>query len=204
MTQDPHPTPEGPDPDARTEVHPVAPDPFAPPATEPADVEVSDPVESPDASGTDPGAGTIDPPPAEAPEEPVPTHPVGEGDDWLQPDAATSAATPGPDPLIATPAAFTPPGTPEDDAPSAVDQGKERAQEAQAKVQETAQQAQAKAQEAQAKVQETAQQAQVKVQETAQVAQAKARELKDRPEAMVGLAFVGGAVVSFVLRALRR
>ena len=87
----------------------------------------------------------VEPPPADAPEP---------ESDWLRPDDATSAATPAPDPLLSTPSAFTPPGTPETgDGPSPLEQ---------------------------------------------------AKAVTDRPEVMVGLAFVGGAVVSFVLKRFRR
>ena len=89
----------------------------------------------------------VEPQPADAPA-------LAPEADWLRPDDATSAATPAPDPLVTTPSAFTPPGTPETgDGPSPLEQ---------------------------------------------------AKAVTDRPEVMVGLAFVGGAVVSFVLKRFRR
>lgn len=102
MSSDPHaPTPAGPDPDEATEVHSTPSDPFLPPVE--ATASLDDPYTGD--SATDPGAATIDPPPSAGA--------VAQDDDWLEPDAGTSAATPEPDPAVRTPSAFTPLGTPE-------------------------------------------------------------------------------------------
>ena len=113
----------------------------------------SDP-HAPTPAGPDPDEATLPVSSADATPEPPALAGTAE-DDWLTPDPAL-VATPAPDPIISTPDAFTPPGTPETgDSPVAA-------------------------------------------------AQAKAQELTDRPEVMVGLAFVGGAVVSLLLKRLRR
>lgn len=128
MSNDPHaPTPAGPDPDEQTEVHPTQGD----AVTEPTPVE-TDLVET----------EVVETAPA------TPAEPVATEDDWLKPDAE-----PAPDPIVQTPSAFTPPGTPEDGGASPLE---------------------------------------------------KAKALTEKPEAMVGLAFLGGAVVSFLLKRLGR
>ena len=141
MSTDPHaPTPAGADPnDAAgfmppTEAHPAAGDEVASVAA---------------GSSADTSPGT----PVGEPERVTPA-----------PDAfaPTPDPAPAPDPVIATPSAFTPPGTPEDEGPLA------------------------------------------KAKAMAEGPLAQAGAVAERPEAQVGLAFLGGAVLSFVLKRFGR
>lgn len=139
MSSDPHaPTPAGPDPDD-------AADPFAPSQGEAASVE-------PDAPATLEAPAT-EPPPTSLVAETSPEAPPGAAapeSDWLEPDAGAVPVAPEPDPVVQTPSAFTPLGTPE---PGIAE---------------------------------------------------KAQALKEKPEAMVGAAFLGGAAASFLLKRLGR
>ncbi len=113
MSTDPHdPTPAGPDPDEATEVHQVPADPFAPPA-----------------AGGEPTPTPVVPPAEATPEIPAGT--AQPGGDWLKPDAV-----PEPDPLIRTPDAFTPLGTPKDEPSAQAEKVKEGAADVQAKAQD--------------------------------------------------------------------
>ena len=225
MSSDPNaPTPAGPDPDEETRMHQTPSDPFAPPVGESAGADdaagsvafdppaasdtvsdadreplasdayrdeplASDPsgdgetgdrapdpafapptqeaasVEQPDAE-TDPGATSLDRPsgaaelpgdePAGSPSSATLGGPAGTAApdrDWLEPDSGATAATPEPDPIVRTPSAFTPLGTPESGSATPLEQ---------------------------------------------------AKAFAERPEGMVVLAFVGGALASFVLKRFGR
>ncbi len=148
------------DPSGDGETGDRAPDPaFAPPTQEAASVE------QPDAE-TDPGATSLDRPsgaaelpgdePAGSPSSATLGGPAGTAApdrDWLEPDSGATAATPEPDPIVRTPSAFTPLGTPESGSATPLEQ---------------------------------------------------AKAFAERPEGMVVLAFVGGALASFVLKRFGR
>lgn len=210
MSTDPHaPTPTGPDPDEQTEVQSAAPvDPFAPPAdtsfpgpvnpdalvaartpeaaeattapaaspqTRPAADRSTGSVVATDPSwdtaaplgapvegvaSTDPGGGTIDPPPSaaeagppDAGATPAPAPTPERESAWMKYDARAGAAASESDPVVRTPSASTPPGTLESGTAEKIEQLK---------------------------------------------------ALTERPEVMVGLAFVGGAFLSLVLKRFGR
>ncbi|MCW3011946.1 MAG: hypothetical protein JWO90_2350, partial [Solirubrobacterales bacterium] len=64
-----------------------------------------------------------EPTPTVAPADATPDTPAGTAapeSDWLEPDVGAAAATPEPDPVVRTPDAFTPLGTPEPSGPPPV------------------------------------------------------------------------------------
>lgn len=215
--------PEGEEP---TEVRPPATDPFAPPAADaaPADPAPAEELDAPVApSGqefAEPRAA--EPTPTTSPSEATPGQPAGTaavgGDDWLAPETGT----PEPDPVVRTPDAFTPLGTPDpgtgptaggaqERAAEVKEQVTDKASEVKEQAADTAAQVKEKAADTAAGLKDTAAGVQAKaagVQADAQAkaggAQAKAQEFLETPEGKVAAAFAGGVVASFLLKALGR
>lgn len=145
---DPHaPTPAGPDPDEKTEVHAAA-DPFSPGSEAAAEAGERAAEDTPEGAI----GGTPEPAPTALPTPTVAPAAATEG----APAGSAQPAAPAPDPVFSTPDSFTPLGTPESE-PSKVEAMTEQAQ-----------------------------------------------ALTDKPEVQVGLAFVGGAVVSLILKRFGR